>query len=170
MSENRWLDADQQHAWRAYLRGSALLQDRLDQDLRALGLSLSEYEVLVRLSESSESQIRMSELADSVHQSRSRMTHTVARLERDGLVTRWSCDDDRRGVWARLTAEGWRVLVAAAPSHVAGVRELLVDTVDPDDLRALDRVFTAVAERATGVGEAAATGRAGVSRESGDDR
>ncbi|MGH3503068.1 MAG: MarR family winged helix-turn-helix transcriptional regulator, partial [Nocardioidaceae bacterium] len=122
------------------------------------------------LSEASEGQIRMSELADSVHQSRSRMTHTVARLERDGLVTRWSCDSDRRGVWARLTDEGWRALVAAAPTHVAGVRELLVDAIDPDDLRALDRVFTAVAEQATGSREAVAPGRAGVSRESGADR
>lgn len=146
----RWLTDDQQRAWRAYLTGSARLLERLDQDLRTLGLSLPEYEVLVRLSEAPDRRVRMSELADSVHQSRSRLTHTIARMERDGLVGRHCCDADRRGVWAGLTERGWRKLVAVAPEHVRAVRELLVDVVDPEDLHAIDRVFAAVTDRLDG--------------------
>ena len=83
-----WLDAGQQHAWRAYLVGTTLLMDRLDRDLRERHhLSLPEYEILVRLSEAPERRLRMAALADSLSHSRSRVTHTVARMERAGLVS-----------------------------------------------------------------------------------
>ena len=70
-------------AWRSYLLGTTLLMERLDRDLRENhDLSLPEYEILVRLSESPDRQLRMAELADSVKNSRSRITHTIARMER----------------------------------------------------------------------------------------
>jgi DNA-binding MarR family transcriptional regulator len=84
-----WLDPDQQRSWRAYLVGTTLLMDRLDRDLRENhDLSMPEYEILVRLSEAPDRRMRMAELAGSVSHSRSRITHTVARLEKAGLVTR----------------------------------------------------------------------------------
>ena len=96
-----WLDAEQQRAWRAYLVGTTLLMDRLDRDLRAHHeLSLPEYEVLVRLSECPGHRLRMASLADSLSHSRSRVTHTVSRMERAGLVERVSCTSDGRGVEA----------------------------------------------------------------------
>ena len=72
----RWLTAEEQHAWRAYLRGSRLLECALDRDLSEHGSQLSEYEVLSMLSEAPEGRLRMSALADLVIQSRSR-THLI---------------------------------------------------------------------------------------------
>jgi hypothetical protein len=87
-----WLDPAQQRAWRAYLVGTTLLMDRLDRELRDQHrISLPEYEILVRLSEAEGHRMRMAELADSVSHSRSRVTHTVSRMEAAGLVARDAC-------------------------------------------------------------------------------
>jgi DNA-binding MarR family transcriptional regulator len=120
---------------------------QLDRDLNSgHGLSLPEYEIMVRLSEAPDNRMRMSELADSLNHSRSRLTHTVARMEEDDLLKRESCGTDRRGVFAELTEAGWERLREAAPTHVEGVRRYLVDAVSSDDLTAVGRAFTAVAE------------------------
>jgi DNA-binding MarR family transcriptional regulator len=143
----RWLDQEQQRSWRAYIMGSTLLMDRLDRELRqAHGLSMPEYEVLVRLSESDCRALRMAVLADAVSYSRSRITHTVARLEKMGLVARTAADGDRRGVAAVLTDKGYAVLEEAAHIHVSGVREHLVDLASAEDFAAMGRVFDAVCD------------------------
>lgn len=142
--ETRWLNAGQQRVWRAYLDGVARLNERLDAELRPFGLDLGEYEILVHLSESESRALRMSDLADRVHQSRSRLTHTVARLETKGLVRRTDCPSDRRGVIAVLTEAGYRLLVEVAPRHVESVRAALVDRVSAEDFEALGRVMRAV--------------------------
>ncbi len=142
-----WLDATQQRAWRAYLVGTTLLMDRLDRDLREQhNLSLPEYEIMVRLSEAPDRRLRMAVLADSLSHSRSRVTHTVSRLERTGLVTRVACVSDGRGVEARLTDEGFAVLEQAAHTHVRGVREHLVELASDEDFMAVGRVFDAVTD------------------------
>ena len=121
----RWLDADQQASWRAFAVGVTLLLDRLDEDLqRTYDLSLTEYEILVRLSERPERSMRMAQLADALAHSRSRVTHTVARTER-----------------------GYALLVEAAHVHVTGVREYLVDLAAPEDFAAVGRVMNAVTDR-----------------------
>src|ERR1700759_258092 len=108
----RWLTAEQQRHWRAFLLGTTLLMERLDRDLREKhGLSLPEYEILVRLSEAPDHSTRMAELADAVKNSRSRITHTIKRLEVDGFVVRRSCASDGRGVMACLTDQGYAKLV-----------------------------------------------------------
>jgi len=140
----RWLSEEQQRVWRAYLLGSARLSEKLDDDLRQFGLDLGEYEILVTLSESPDHRLRMSELADAVHQSRSRLTHTVSRLEKDKLVDRLNCPTDRRGVWAHLTDHGFDRLKTAAPSHVEAVRRNFVEAMSPEDYEALGRAFAAV--------------------------
>lgn len=143
----QWLTSEQQGVWRAYLLGTTLLNDRLDRDLRERhAVSLSEYEILVRLSESDDGMLRMAELADSVKNSRSRVTHTVARLEREGFVVRRQCTSDGRGVFAQITASGRRKLVSAAPDHVESVRAALIDVAPAEDLAAMTRVFSAVAD------------------------
>ncbi|MBP2416249.1 MarR family winged helix-turn-helix transcriptional regulator [Microlunatus capsulatus] len=140
----RWLDVEQQKVWRAYLLGSARLAERLDADLREFGLDLGEYEILVTLSEAPDRRVRMSELAEAVHQSRSRLTHTVSRMENAGLVDRASCPTDRRGVWAHLSDEGFRLLEVAAPTHVEAVRRHFVEAMTPEDYAAVGRGFSAV--------------------------
>lgn len=147
-SDVRWLDAEQQRTWRAYLVGTTLLMDRLDRDLRERhGLSMPEYEIMVRLSEAPGHRLRMAVLADSLSHSRSRVTHTVSRMEIAGLVTRDPCVSDGRGVEAVLTERGMEVLREAAPTHVRGVRELLVDLVGEEDFAAVGRVFNAVSDQ-----------------------
>lgn len=143
-TEPRWLSADQQSIWRAYLNGVAKINERLDAELRPFGLDLGEYEILVHLSESKDGTLRMSDLAGRVRQSRSRLTHTVARMEQKGLVSRAACASDRRGVIAVMTPHGHQLLVQAAPFHVESVRRVLVDPVDPDDFEALGRAMQAV--------------------------
>ncbi|WP_205475019.1 MarR family winged helix-turn-helix transcriptional regulator [Nocardioides sp. SYSU D00038] len=147
-SENtRWLDAEQQRSWRALVLGSTLLFDRLDDDLRReYDLSLVEYEILVRLSER-DGRMRMAQLADALAHSRSRVTHTITRMEKAGLVTRTSSPDDGRGIVAAMTDRGYALLQNVAPTHVEGVREYLVDLADEADFAALGRVMNAVADR-----------------------
>jgi DNA-binding MarR family transcriptional regulator len=140
----RWLSVDQQQVWRSYLLGSARLAERLDADLREFGIDLGEYEILVTLSEAPERRVRMSELADAVHQSRSRLTHTVSRLENAGLVDRSNCPTDRRGVWAHLTDAGMELLELAAPTHVEAVRRNFVEAMSEEDYAAVGRAFAAV--------------------------
>ena len=119
-SDVAWLDQHQQRSWRAFLVGTTLLMDRLDRDLREQHrLSLPEYEILVRLAEADGNRMRMAHLADSVSHSRSRVTHTVSRMETAGLVARDACLSDGRGVEAVLTDQGRAALEGAAPTHVA---------------------------------------------------
>jgi DNA-binding MarR family transcriptional regulator len=139
----RWLDADQQRAWRNYLRGSASLQEAINHDLeQSAGMSLSEYEVLVRLSEAEGRTLRMSVLADELVHSRSRLTHTIRRMEAAGLVERTTCAEDRRGVNATLTDEGFARLEAAAPGHVESVRARMVDRLTPEQMRVLGEIMS----------------------------
>ncbi|MEV7428475.1 MULTISPECIES: MarR family winged helix-turn-helix transcriptional regulator [unclassified Nocardioides] len=142
----QWLDDRQQWAWRSLVMGTTLLFDRLDDDLRAgFDISLVEYEILVRLSER-DGQMRMAQLADALAHSRSRVTHTVARMEKAGLVRRSSSPEDGRGIVCTLTEKGLDLLRRAAPVHVQGVRDHLVDLASEDDFAALGRVMGAAAD------------------------
>ena len=122
--------------------------ERLDRDLRDQHrLSLPEYEILVRLSEAPGHRLRMAMLADSVSHSRSRVTHTVARMEaRRAGRPRRRASSDGRGVEAVLTDQGRAALARRPPPHVAGVRRLLVDLVADEDFEAVGRVFDAVSD------------------------
>ena len=144
----RWLEADQQGSWRAFAVGVTLLLDRLDADLQhAYDLSLTEYEILVRLSERPKRSMRMAQLADALAHSRSRVTHTVARMQNAGLVSRSTSPEDGRGIVCTLTDAGYALLVEAAHVHVEGVRDYLVDLASQEDFAALGRVMNAVTDR-----------------------
>jgi DNA-binding MarR family transcriptional regulator len=147
VGDTNWLDAEQQRCWRALVMGMTLLIDRLDDDLRrSFGLSLTEYEILVRLSEAENRRLRMAQLADALAHSRSRVTHTVARLEKAKLVARSATPEDGRGIVCEMTDKGWELLVRMAPAHVQGVRDHLVDLVSPEDFAAMGRVMDAVSD------------------------
>ncbi|MEH3075276.1 MAG: MarR family transcriptional regulator [Quadrisphaera sp.] len=147
-ARTRWLDADEQRTWRTYLEATQLLTRRLNQELdeSSHDLSLADYELLVRLSESPERSLRMSDLADDLVHSRSRLTHAISRLQDRGLVERRACPEDRRGVLAVMTPAGFAALEAAAPLHVTGVREHLFDQLTAEDVEALGRICTKLAE------------------------
>jgi DNA-binding MarR family transcriptional regulator len=148
--EAGWLDEDQQRLWRAWVTASTLLPDTLSRELQERhGLSLADYEVLVHLSERPERRLRMSELAERTLVSRSRLTHQVDRMERAGWVERLPCSEDRRGSWAVLTETGYQAIVAAAPTHVDGVRRHLVDLLGATDFTTLGSACGEVADHLT---------------------
>ncbi len=150
-TETPWLTPAQQLVWRSFLSGTIVLNERLDRDLRtAHGLSLPEYEILVRLSESPNRSIRMAELADAVSHSRSRVTHTIARLEREGFVVRGQCSEDGRGVSAVLTDHGFSLLEAAAHTHVRGVHGYFVENASSEEFEAIGRVMVRVVKNLHG--------------------
>ena len=145
VNETRWLDADEQGAWRAFLEASQLLFERLDRRLqRHAGLSHADYEILVRLSEAEGRRLRMSELAACTLFSRSRLSHAVARLERDGMVRRQGCPSDGRGTFAVLTPKGLDRLADAAPAHVEEVRRHVFDRLTPAQVGELRRISDAI--------------------------
>lgn len=147
MTSTRWLDETQQRFWRAMLQGQSLLQTVLDRELRELaGIALADYEVLVIVSESPGHTRRMAEIAEEVGVSRSRLSHTVARLEKRGILKRTSTRGDGRGVNCSMTDEGWELMQKIAPIHVEGVREHLIDLMSPEETQLLADVFTRAAE------------------------
>lgn len=142
----RWLDEREAFAWRALVVGGTMLNERLDRELRqAHRMSLAEYEVLARLSEAEGRAMRMATLAEAASFSRSRVTHTITRLESHGLVERTAAAEDGRGVTAVLTDKGMERLSEAARTHVDGVRRHIYDLASPEDIDALGRIFSAVA-------------------------
>ena len=141
----RWLDADEQRAWRAFLSATRDLMDTLDRELQHdAGMPHAYYEILVRLSEAPDHTLRMSELADACGSSRSRLSHAVTRLEANGWVRRENVPTDRRGQLAVLTDEGYATLAAAAPGHVEGVRRHLFDPLTSAQVEALREISEAV--------------------------
>ncbi|WP_084478549.1 MarR family winged helix-turn-helix transcriptional regulator [Nocardia jejuensis] len=114
-----------------------LLADLNRQLQRDSDLSFADYRILVKLSEAPNRALRMSDLADGVISSRSRLTHQVRRMEKERMVRRIACEDDGRGVLAQLTDKGMRRLRAAAPGHVAAVRRYFVDLLTQQQLAAV---------------------------------
>jgi DNA-binding MarR family transcriptional regulator len=146
-STDVWLSPEQQVAWRAWLEATLLLGDRLEHDLKQQhNLSNAEYEVMVRLSESPDRRLRMSELASRTLASKSRLSHQISRMEASGLVRREGCPEDRRGAYAVLTDAGWQRLVEAAPAHVASVRRWLVEALTHEQFIELGELCSRVVE------------------------
>lgn len=144
MSETTWLTPREQEHWRAYLRGSRLLERALVDDLAPLNIQLTEYELLSMLSESPDQRTRMSRLADDIIQSRSRVTHTATRLEKRGWVERCRSTDDGRGVEISLTDAGREALEELSRVHVESVRRHLVDTLTPEEFEGLGVAMAAL--------------------------
>jgi DNA-binding MarR family transcriptional regulator len=142
------LNPAQQRAWRAFIEGSWALHTRLEDDLRArTGLSMADYHVLVVLSEAPGRRLRMGELAGRLVFSPSRCTYQITGMVKRGLVARASCPEDRRGQEAVLTDAGLAALRAAAPLHLATVRETFVDDLDDAEIAVLTSVFERLGPR-----------------------
>ena len=137
----KWLSGSEQRYWRSFLSMTIVLPDQFSKDLQDKhDLTLSDYEILVRLSEAPDHCIRMSELAERVMSSRSRLTHQIDRMIAAGLVARTECEIDKRGYNAVLTEAGYAKLVAAAPDHVESVRSHLVDVLPEEDFAKLGEI------------------------------
>jgi DNA-binding MarR family transcriptional regulator len=138
VADTRWLDEEEQRAWRSFITASRLIFERVERQLQqGSGLPHAYYEILVRLSEAPGRTLRMSKLATSSLSSRSRLSHAVARLEEAGWVTRRACESDKRGTLAELTDAGMERLKEAAPGHVEEVRSALFDALSREQVVAL---------------------------------
>ncbi len=141
-----WLTSEQQEVWRLWVQVTQRQFIEFDDDLQTeSGLTMSDYEILVTLSESPGRKARMNELADRAIISRSRLTYRVDRMVKNGFVTRADSGQDRRGVIAKLTDEGMQHLVEAAPKHVDRVQELIFEQLDEDDVKALKVILDKLA-------------------------
>jgi DNA-binding MarR family transcriptional regulator len=144
----RWLDEDERRAWLRLAGVMLKLAPALDSQLqRDSDMTHFDYLCLAMLSEADDRTLRMSELAGKVNASLSRLSHVVKKIEQRGWVERFPCPDSRRVTMVRLTAQGWEVLVAAAPGHVETVRCLVFDGLDREDLAALERIAGHVVEQ-----------------------
>src|SRR5580692_5697681 len=142
----RWLTAEEQSAWRAFLDATQTLFSTVEGQLQHdSGIPHGYYEILVRLSEADGRSLRMSQLAEASTSSKSWLSHAVARLEERGWVERLDCATDRRGQVASLTDAGFAALEAAAPAHVEQVRRSLFDRLSPEQVRQLLDISTAIA-------------------------
>jgi len=147
----RWLDDDQQAAWRSFATMLAKLRWALECQLECdAGLSFIEYHTLARLSEEPGRTLRMSELAFVTNASLSRLSHLVKRLESRGLLRRESDPTDGRFTRAVLTKAGYAKLVASAPAHVAAVRNLVIDEFHPTELKRLEDASERIVARIEG--------------------
>ncbi|SEN04850.1 MarR family winged helix-turn-helix transcriptional regulator [Actinacidiphila rubida] len=145
MSDVRWLTETEQQTWRAYMTANVEFSAYIDRQMRRdSGMPMAYYEILVRLSEADGRRLRMSELAEASLSSRSRLSHAVSALEKNGWVVRRPADGDRRGWVCELTDEGFTALAAAAPGHVTAVREKLFDVLTPEQLDALRDIGRAI--------------------------
>jgi DNA-binding MarR family transcriptional regulator len=144
----RWLDAGQQRAWRAWLDAHAHLSARLNRELQtSSGLSLSDYDVLVHLTDVSEGRLRSFELAEGLQWEKSRLSRQVARMAERGLVAKEAAPEDGRGAYVTLTRAGRRAIEDAAPAHVELVLQLLFDGLTPAQVRTLESIATSVVRR-----------------------
>jgi DNA-binding MarR family transcriptional regulator len=145
------LDEAEMAAWRSYIVATLRLRQRLHRELAAgHDVSLTDYEVLVCLEMQPAHRMRMSELAVLMGSTKSRLSHQVGRLEDADLVRRVRDPEDKRGVITELTDEGKALLEKAAPTHVEGVREHLIDLLSPQEqatiAAAFDRVLDHLSE------------------------
>jgi DNA-binding MarR family transcriptional regulator len=148
VADVRWLDEDEQRAWRAFQRMQSELGARLNRQLQAdSGLSLADYEVLVHLTDTPEGRLRPFALQRGLQWEQSRLSHHLTRMQRRGLVTREECADDGRGAWVAITAAGRRAIEGAAPGHVAAVRRLFLDRLTADQVALLEQMSTQVLDR-----------------------
>jgi len=141
-------------AFRVYFETTARLLDRLEKRLKdQLGLTLSEYNMLLLLSEAPEGRMRMGQLASAIVFSPSRLTYQVKVLSERGLVRRVKCSEDGRSWQAELTDEGRAVFRRASIIHARGVKRLFTDAVSAEQLAMIHQVFGQVANNLDAVAE-----------------
>ena len=147
MADPQPLTPTEEMLWRALMRIVLVLPRNLHADLiRATGLTASEYTVIMNLSEAPNRELRMADLAGETGLSASRTTRLVDDLQARGLVTKRASAADRRSNLAELTAQGLAKLKAAWPAHLASVRSLVIDHIDPAGLAKAAEALQAVAD------------------------
>ncbi len=138
MDEARWLDEDEQRAWRSFQVMQARLNAQLARDLSTHSdLSYQDYMVLVALTAQPDGCLRLTRLGHELGWEKSRISHQVTRMAERGLVQKCRSGDDGRGALVHVSPLGRGRIEAAAPSHVEAVRRLFVDRLTRQQLEGL---------------------------------
>jgi DNA-binding MarR family transcriptional regulator len=144
----RWLDDEEQRAWRSLITMQDGLMEFLDRELRhRCGVSTPDYEVLAHLSESPEGRLRPFELGRLLRWEKSRLSQHLGRMQKRGLVSRDRCVTDQRGAIVTITPRGRDLITAAAPQHVANVRDVFIDQLTKAELKSLTAIGDKVRKR-----------------------
>lgn len=131
--------------WRALAAAHAALVERLDPEADACAVvGTDTVAVLLPLSLADDHRLRMHELADRSHLTRSGLTRRVDRLVAQGFVEREYCDADRRGAYARLTDRGAEELARALPHHVRAIERHLADRLTRDEQGTLTTLLSRI--------------------------
>jgi DNA-binding MarR family transcriptional regulator len=148
MTEVRWLDDEEQRAWRSLITMQDGLTEFLDRELRhRCGVSTPDYEVLAHLLESPEGRLRPFELGRLLRWEKSRLSQHLGRMQKRGLVSRDRCATDQRGAVVSITPRGRDLITAAAPQHVASVRDVFIDQLTKAELKSLIAIGDKVRKR-----------------------
>ena len=132
MDEPRWLDEREQRAWRGLMKMQAGLSEYIERQLRThSGLSSADYQVLAHLSEAPEGRLRSFALGDVLQWEKGRLSQHLTRMQNRDLIRRERCATDQRGAVVVITEQGRTLIEAAAPLHLADVRNVLIDHLTP---------------------------------------
>lgn len=131
--------------WRDFIETTEALRSRVASRLQVeSSLSPGDYAVLLALTEAQDQQLRSSELATHIGWERSRLSHHLGRMERRGLIRRQECATEPRGAEVHLTPAGVEAFRAATVPHLRAIRELFIDALTPDQLRAAGEIAAAL--------------------------
>lgn len=142
------LDEREQRTWSAFVAMRRDLEAALARGLAQDGLSVSDFEVLARLSQTAGGEMRARDLAAAIGWDKARLSKHLTRMAGRGLVERREADDDGRGQVVALTAQAEQVAAIAGANHVAAVRRYFFDLIEPDELEVLERVLERISVRA----------------------
>lgn len=146
--ESPWLDPEQQRIWRQWLLSTTQLEATLARQMQhESGTSMSDFAVLVQLTEADQGRVRIVQLAETLQWERSRLSHHLTRMEKRGLTRRQECPEDGRGAYAVVTDQGRAMTEQVAPGHARTVRALMFDPLSADELAALDTLTAGLLAR-----------------------
>ncbi|SCL15276.1 DNA-binding transcriptional regulator, MarR family [Micromonospora rhizosphaerae] len=137
--------AEELRIWRDFIETTEALRSRIASRLQIeSSLSPGDYAVLLALTEAPDQQLRSSELATHIGWERSRLSHHLGRMERRGLIRRQECATEPRGAEVHLTPAGAEAFRGSTVPHLRAIRELFVDALTPDQLRAAGEIAAAL--------------------------
>jgi DNA-binding MarR family transcriptional regulator len=143
------LSPEKRAAWIGFQRAHSLLMKALEADLIAnFGLQLSGFEVLSRVAAAEDGRLRMSDLAEQVLLSQSRVSRLVTELERKGLMARDGCKTDTRVVYAVITDDGRELLQQCQGHHVESIEQRFFKGLSQKEIAQLADLWERVAETA----------------------
>ena len=132
--EPNWLSPREDRAWRAFMHAHHQLGVHLNRGLQESGLSGADYEVLAVLSGHDGDRMPAHDLCNTLDWEKSRVSHQVRRMQKDGMISREPNPDDARSTMVCLLPAGRAAIEKAAPEHVADVRRNFIDLLTPAEL------------------------------------